>query len=117
MIEYAAIGIFFLFAALIAGIFLGLTTVLGPKKRTPVKSEPFECGEDSIQLPQGRRPVKFYVLGMLFILFDIELIFLFPWAVLCRELGWLGWAQMALFLFVLMTGYVYAWKKGALDLK
>ncbi len=117
MIEYAGIGILFLLSAGVAGIFIILTSILGPKKRTPVKAEPFECGEDPIALPRGQRPVKFYILGMLFILFDIELVFLFPWAVLYKELGWSGFVEMAFFLLVLVMGYVYAWKKGALEIR
>lgn len=117
MIEYAGIGILFLLSAGVASIFIILSTILGPKKRTPVKADPFECGEDPITLPRGRRPVKFYIFAMLFILFDIELVFLFPWAVLYRQLGWNGFVEMAAFLAVLVLGYVYALKKGALELR
>jgi len=117
MIEYAAIGILFLLSAGLAGLFIILTSILGPKKRTPVKAEPFECGVDPIALPRGRRPVKFYILGMLFILFDIELVFLFPWAVLYKQLGVTGFIEMAVFLLVLVMGYLYAWKKGALEIR
>lgn len=117
MIEYAGIGILFLLSAGVAAIFIVLSSVLGPKNRTPVKADPFECGEDPIMLPRGRRPVKFYVFAMLFILFDIELVFLFPWAVLYKELGWPGFVEMAAFLLVLVMGYVYALKKGALEIR
>ncbi len=117
MIEYGAIAILFLLSAGIAGLFIFLTSILGPRKRTPVKAEPFECGEDPISLPRGQRSVRFYIVGMLFILFDIELVFLFPWAVLYKELGLLGFFEMALFILILMVGYLYAWKKGALDLQ
>lgn len=117
MIEYAGIGILFLLSAGLAGLFIILTSILGPKKRTPVKAEPFECGVDPIALPRGRRPVKFYILGMLFILFDIELVFLFPWAVLYKQLGITGFIEMAVFLLVLVMGYLYAWKKGALEIR
>ena len=117
MIEYAGIVILFVFTAVLAGVFLLLSTVLGPKRRTPVKAEPFECGEEPISLPRGRSAVKFYIVGMLFILFDIELVFLFPWAVVYRELGFLGFAEMALFVFILVAGYLYAWKQGVLDVR
>lgn len=117
MIEYAGIGILFFLAAGLAGTFLVLTSILGPKKRTPVKAEPFECGEEPITLPRGQRSVKFYILAMLFILFDVELVFLFPWAVLYKQLGWAGFVEMAVFLLVLILGYVYAWKKGVLEVR
>lgn len=117
MIEYAGIAILLLLATGLAGLFLILTTVLGPKKSNPVKAEPFECGMEPITPPKGRHSVKFYITGMLFILFDVELVFLFPWAVLYRELGVLGFLEMSLFLLILLIGFVYAWKKGALELQ
>ena len=117
MLEYAGIAILFLFAAGVAGLFIILSSILGPKKRTPVKAEPFECGEEPITLPKGQRSVKFYIVAMLFILFDIELVFLFPWAVLYRELGLFGFLEMAVFLLILAVGYIYAWKKGVLEIR
>ena len=117
MIEYAGIGILFLFSVGVGVIFIVLTSILGPKKRTPVKAEPFECGKDPIALPRGHRAVKFYIMAMLFILFDIELVFLFPWAVLFKELGGMALWSMVLFLLILILGYVYAWKKGALEVQ
>jgi len=115
MIEYAGILIFFLLCALVAGAMLWLTSVLGPKRKTPSKSEPFECGNEPITLPGGRSPIRFYIVAMLFILFDIELVFLFPWAVLFRELGLFGFFEMAFFLVVLIIGFVYAWRKGGFE--
>jgi NADH-quinone oxidoreductase subunit A len=117
MIEYAGIALFLLLATGLACLFLILTTVLGPKKANAVKSEPFECGLEPITPPKSRHSVKFYIIGMLFILFDVELVFLFPWAVLYRELGVLGFLEMSLFLLILLVGFVYAWKKGALELQ
>ena len=117
MIEYAGIAILFVMSAGVAGLFIFLTSVLGPQRKTPVKSEPFECGEEPFALPRGQRSVKFYIVAMLFILFDIELVFLFPWAVLYRELGIAGFWEMAVFLLILMVGYIYAWKKGALEIR
>lgn len=117
MIEYAGILLLFLFAIGVAVAFLVLTTVLGPKNPTAVKSQPFECGQDPFELPRKRLSVKFYILGMLFILFDIELIFLFPWAVQYRALGFFGFVEMTLFLLILAVGYIYAWKKGGLEVK
>lgn len=117
MIEYAGIAVLLSLATGLALVFLILTSVLGPKKPSAVKSEPFECGMAPITPPKGRHSVKFYITGMLFILFDVELIFLFPWAVLYRELGVFGFLEMTLFLVILLVGFIYAWKKGALELQ
>jgi len=113
--EYLGILIVFAFAAAFAGGFLVLASCLGPKKPSPVKQEPFECGEAPFARPGGRFPVKFYLVAMLFILFDVELVFLFPWAVVFRELGWFGLFEMLLFLAVVVLGFLYAWRQGALE--
>lgn len=115
MEEYLGVGITFLLAAGIGAAFLLLATILGPKAPSQVKSEPFECGERPFALPGGRFPIQFYLIGMLFILFDVELVFLFPWAVVYRQLGLYGFLEMLVFLGVVVIGFVYAWKKGALD--
>ena len=107
----------FVFAAGISGLFIFLASVLGPKRPNPVKDEPFECGEKPFSLPEGRLPVRFYLVAMLFVLFDVELVFFFPWAVVYRQLGILGFIEMIVFLFFLALGFVYAWKKGALEFK
>ncbi len=113
--EYIGLLIMCVLAALLGGAFLFLATILGPKKPSPAKMEPFECGKDPFKLSSGRLSVKFYLVGMLFILFDVELVFLFPWAVVYRTLGWSGFVEMALFLGIVALGFVYAWKKGALE--
>jgi len=115
MREYVGVLISFAMAAMVGGGFLALASRLGPRKPSVAKGEPFECGEAQRTQPAGRFPIQFYGLAMLFILFDIELVFLFPWAVVFRELGWLGWAEMLLFLGVVVLGFVYAWRKGALE--
>jgi NADH-quinone oxidoreductase subunit A len=104
-------------AAGLSGLFLYLATVLGPKKPNPAKAEPFECGEKPFALPEGRLPIRFYLVAMLFVLFDVELVFLFPWAVVYRQLGLFGFLEMAVFLFFLVLGFLYAWKKGALEFR
>ena len=117
MIEYAGI---LLLAALTAGvalIMLFANALFGPRRPNPAKSQPFECGVDPIALPAGRMPVHFYVAAMLFVVFDVELVFLFPWAVLARELGWFGLAEMGCLLAIVVIGFVYAWKQGALEFK
>ena len=115
--SYFGILVMFVFAALVSGLFIGLTSILGPKKPNPAKAMPFESGEIPFEQPAGKHSVKFYLAGMLFVLFDVELIFFFPWAVLYRELGLLGFLEMAVFLAVLVLGFLYAWRKGALEWK
>ena len=114
--EYLGLLVTFLLAAGIAGLMLFLNAVLGPKnKMTAVKAEPFECGLEPASTPVGHFPVKFYLVAMFFILFDVEVVWFFPWAVILRELKWAGIAEMFAFVFVLALGFVYAWKKGALE--
>lgn len=115
MIEYAAILILAALALAVALIMLFANALFGPKHPNPVKAKPFECGVDPIALPEGRIPVRFYIIAMLFVVFDVELVFLFPWAVLARELGWPGLIEMAAFLAVVIAGFFYAWRRGALE--
>ncbi|MBI1953402.1 MAG: NADH-quinone oxidoreductase subunit A [Candidatus Omnitrophica bacterium] len=115
MSEYLGVIVTFFLAAVVGGAFLLLASVLGPKRPSAAKAEPFECGKEPLALPAGRLPVKFYLVGMLFILFDIELVFLFPWAVVCRKLGLVGFVEMGAFLGVVILAFVYALQKGALE--
>jgi NADH-quinone oxidoreductase subunit A len=114
MLEYAALVILGLLAAGVAAVMLSANALFGPRRPNPAKAGPFECGVEPIALPAGRLPVHFYVAAMLFVVFDVELVFLFPWAVLVRELGWYGLAAMGSFLTVVVAGFVYAWRQGAL---
>ena len=114
--EYIGLLVTFIIASGIAGLVLFLNAILGPKgKMTAEKGEPFECGKDPIAVSSGHFHVKFYLIAMLFILFDVEIVWLFPWAVILKSLGWAGIAEMFTFIFVLVLGFVYAWKKGALE--
>jgi len=115
MLEYAGILILGLLAAGVGAFMLFANALFGPKRPNAVKSQPFECGVDPIALPSGRLPVHFYVIAMLFVVFDVEIVFLFPWAVLARELGWFGVFEMGFFLLVVIAGFVYAWREGALE--
>ena len=92
-----------------------LSQFLGPRKPTPEKSAPYECGMPAVGDARERQSVKFYLVAMVFLLFDIEVAFLYPWALALRSLGWGGYLQVVLFTVVLVAGYVYIWKKGALD--
>ena len=88
----------------------------GPTSPNPVKLSAYECGNDPVRLPRGEKfSVKFYVVAMLFIIFDIETIFLFPWAVSFRRLGLFGLVEMAVFIALVFVAYVYIWRKGGLD--
>ncbi len=104
----------FAFAALIIGLLLGLHILLGPHNPTPEKQEPFECGKDMLSQPKGRMSVRFYIVAMLFLIFDIEIVFLYPWSVIFKSLGTSGFFEMVVFLGIVMIGFFYAWKKGAL---
>jgi NADH-quinone oxidoreductase subunit A len=115
MSEYIGIAIFFALSGTVTGAFILLGSVLGPKKPSIVKSEPFECGQIPISLPIGHLSIKFYLVAILFILFDVELVFLYPWAVVYRGLGVSGLVQMVIFLGVLMIGFFYAWDNDALE--
>ncbi|MBI5542368.1 MAG: NADH-quinone oxidoreductase subunit A [Deltaproteobacteria bacterium] len=106
-------------AIAVAGLFgmllLVLSSVLGPKKTSAVKAAPFECGSNPVGSARERFAVKFYVVGLLFIVFDLEMVFFYPWAAEFRTLGWFGFAEMLLFAATLALGLVYVWKKGALE--
>ncbi len=92
-----------------------LTSIIGPKKEFEEKMEPFECGVTPVTDPKSRFGVRFYLVAMLFIVFDIEAVFLFPWAAVFRELGVFGFVEMMVFILVLTVGLAYVWKKGALE--
>ncbi len=117
MIEYVAILILAILSAGVALVMLFANALLGPRRPNPVKAQPFECGVNPVALPSGRLPIHFYVAAMLFVVFDVELVFLFPWAVLVRELGWFGLIEMGGFLAVVVAGFVYAWRERALECK
>ena len=92
-----------------------MSRLVGMKKPTEVKLAPYECGMPLIGTARERFSIKFYIVAMTFIVFDIEVAFLYPWAVVFKQLGWYGAISMGIFLFVLIIGFVYEWKKGALE--
>lgn len=101
-------------ALLFGGMVMGVTALLGPKKPTPEKLAPYECGIQEIQAPRRRFPVKYLLTGMLFIVFDIEIVSFYPLAILLRtDLKTLGLVELLIFLCILMIGYIYVWRKGA----
>jgi len=114
-IEYGTILMVFAFAALVAGALLGLPHLLAPRRLSPVKAEPFECGMDPLAIAEGRFAIKFSTVAILFILLDIELLFVWPWAMLFTALGWFGFLEMVVFMAFLMVGFLYIWRKGGLE--
>ena len=89
--------------------------LIGPSKPTPEKLAPYECGMPPVGDARDRHPVKFYLVAMIFLLFDIEVAFLYPWAINMRALGVVGFWQIVTFFALLLTGYIYVWRKGAFD--
>jgi NADH-quinone oxidoreductase subunit A len=104
-----------LIAVAVAGAMIGLSAILGQRVRDSVKSSPYESGMKPVGNARERFSVKFYLVAMVFIVFDIEAIFLYPWAVVYRKLGLFGFFEMLLFIALVLTGYFYIWKKGVLN--
>jgi NADH-quinone oxidoreductase subunit A len=98
-----------------AGVMIGLSLLLGPKNPTPEKLAPYECGMPAVGDARERHSVKFYLVAMISLLFDIEIAFLYPWAVAFRDLGLAGFVQLVSFFSILSVGYVYVWRKGVLE--
>ena len=112
---YIPIVIFLLVAIGFAFFTLMMSQLVSSKKYNKVKLEPYECGIEPTTDARDRYSVRYYLVAMLFVIFDVETVFMFPWAVIVDELALFGLIEMIIFLSILVTGYVYAWKKGALD--
>lgn len=109
-----------IFAMIVLGAGFGggavfLSRFVGPHHPTPEKLAPYECGVPPVGDARERHSVKYYLVAMIFLLFDIEVAFLYPWAIALRDLRWPGLIQVVVFFTILLAGYVYVWKKGALD--
>jgi NADH-quinone oxidoreductase subunit A len=115
LIDYLPIAVLFGIAIFLAALLVILSVSLGPRRPSARKLMPYESGMTPIGEAQRRLPVKFYLVAVLFILFDIEIIFLLPWAVTFRQLGLFGLAEVLIFIAILVVGYVWIWKKGALE--
>ena len=115
LLEYIAIAILIILTTAVGFIAVGLGMLFGPKRPSDKKAMPYESGMNPVGPGQRRMPVRFYLVAMLFILFDIEVVFLLPWAVVFRKLGLFGIIEMLIFIVILLVGYLYAWKKGALE--
>jgi len=115
LLQYAAIAAFVIVTTAVGFIAIGLGMLFGPRHFSDKKAMPYESGMNPIGPGTRRMPVRFYLIAVLFILFDIETIFFLPWAIVFRQLGLFGLAEMIVFIVILLVGYVYAWKKGALE--
>ncbi len=113
--EYFPLIVLLVVATAVGVIAVGLGRLFGPRRPTPMKGLPYESGMLPIGPGTRRMPVRFYLTAVLFILFDIEIVFFLPWAVVFRSLGFFGLAEMGVFVLILLVGLAYAWKKGALE--
>ena len=113
--QYFPILIFFVIALGMGVAAMGLGKVLGPNRPDPEKCSPYECGFEHFEDARIPFDVRFYLVAILFIIFDLETAFMFPWAVVLRKIGWPGFSGMMLFLFILVIAFAYEWKKGALE--
>ena len=114
---YLPVLIHFLVVVAVTAAILGLSAWVGVKRPSRVKLSPYECGMPPVGNARERFSVSFYLVAMLFILFDVEAVFFYPWAVIFKSLKWFGFLEMLLYIAILLAGYVYIWKKGALDWK
>lgn len=112
---YLPIGVHFLLVVALTGLLLALHALAGGRRPNPEKGLPYESGVWPIGTARERVPIRYYVIAMLFLLFDVEVVFLYPWAVLYRALGIAGLVEMAIFLGVLFVGFWYAWQRRALE--
>ena len=113
--SYGVIGVFVIVAILFPLVALSIAWLVRPKKPTSLKKSTYECGMETFGDAWVQFRVQYYLYALVFVLFDIETVFLLPWAVVLRDLGVSGLVQMAVFIVVLLIGFVYAWKKGALE--
>lgn len=115
LLDYVPILILVVLAALFAGGSIVLSALLGPRRPNAEKLSPYECGVEPVGTARERFSVKFYLVAMLFIVFDMEIVFLYPWAVVYKQLKLFGLVSMGTFLLILLVGYLYVWKKGGLE--
>ncbi len=115
MAPYVPLLLLFVIGAVLTVTFFVATTYLGPKNPTPEKMIPYECGSESTGARFVKPSVKFYLTAILFVVFDIEAVMIYPWAIEFRSLGWMGLVTMASFLALIVVALVYVWKKGALE--
>ena len=115
LLEYLPVLIFLVFAIIFAAIMLSIGFTLGKNNPNTEKNSPYECGFEAFEDSRMKFDVRYYLVAILFIIFDLEIAFLFPWAVVVHEIGFIGIISMALFLLILVVVFIYEWKKGALE--
>ena len=113
--HYFPILLFILVGLVLGGVLLGLGKLVSPDRPDPEKLSPYECGFEAFEDARMKFDVRYYLVAILFILFDLEIAFLFPWAVALPDIGMFGFVAMMIFLLILVVGFVYEWKKGALE--
>jgi len=113
--DYFPIILFLIIAFVLSVAFIVLNFILSPKNPDPEKLSTYECGFEAFDDSRMEFDVRFYLVAILFIIFDLEIAFLFPWAISLGKIGFLGFFSMMIFLFILTVGFIYEWKKGALD--
>jgi len=113
--EYLPILIFLAIAIALSAVMLGMSYLMAPQRPDAAKLSPYECGFDAFSDARGRFDIRFYLVTLLFIIFDLEVAFLFPWATVLGDIGLFGFWSMMIFLGVLTIGFVYEWRKGALE--
>ena len=113
--QYFPILLFILFGLGLGALMLGVGRFVSPSRPDPEKLSPYECGFEAFEDARMKFDVRYYLVAILFILFDLEIAFLFPWAIVLRDIGWFGVGAMAIFLGILVVGFIYEWKKGALE--
>ena len=113
--EYTGVLVILVVAMVISGAMLGIHLLLGPRRKFDEKQEPFECGETQIVSPRRRYAVRFYMVAILFVVFDVEAIFFYPWGAVFQELSWFGFVAMFVFTIPLAIGLIYEWMKGGLE--
>ena len=115
MIEYLTIFFYFIIALALALILLSLSFIFAVRKADPEKISAYECGFDPFDDARSRFDIQFYLVAILFIIFDLEVTFLFPWALILNKINYFGFWSMMIFLIILTIGFIYEWRKGALD--
>ena len=113
--EYFSIILFLFISVILSAGFILINYIFSPKKPDPEKLSPYECGFEPFNDSRMEFDVRFYLVAILFIIFDLEIAFLFPWAISLGKIGIFGFISMMIFLFILTVGFIYEWKKGALD--
>ncbi len=113
--EYLPVLMFLGVATVLGLVLMVVGAVLGPKRSSSEKLSPYECGFEAFEDSRMKFDVRYYLVAILFIIFDLEIAFLFPWAVVLDKIGWVGFTAMFIFLLILVIGFIYEWKKGALE--